>query len=235
MSFQLPIIAFCTSLAILSGCQRSGIKAYWDNYKFDFEDIRKEEDHFAAFATLAINSPREDSFKAIDRLFDKLVKDEVAYYVYTSWIDGAFYNVLSPCRDAALYSKAVDRIIADGVLTESECEQYLRKREWIGYNQAGAAATLPGVSVNGEPVLVIVLDQGCPSCRLALDSLAAKPEWTDIRKVAICCGYGPAPIADGWEYYRPQNASAVFDPKMTPVYFVVDTDGNVETGYKLVK
>lgn len=235
MSLRLYIIALFSSLAILSGCQRSGIQAYWDKYKFNFDDIQKEEDHFADFATLAINSPKKDSFKAIDRLFDKLAKDEVAYYVYTSWIDGVFYSVLSPCRNADLYSKAVDRIVTDGVLTESECEQYKRKREWIGYNQTGTPATLPGVSVNGESVLVLVLDQGCPSCRLALNSLASKPEWADIRKIAICCGYGPAPAADAWEFYLPPNASAVFDPQMTPVFFVVDEDGNVETEYQFVK
>ena len=235
MSLRFPLIELCISLAILSGCQRDGVQAYWDNYKFNLEDIQKEEEHFADFATLAVNSPREDSFKAIDRLFDKLEKNEVAYYVYTSWIDGAFYSILSPCRNSDLYSKAVDSIISDGVLTESECEQYIRKREWIGYNKAGSAATLPGVSVKDEPLLVLVLDQGCPSCRHALDSLGENPEWAGIRKIAICCGYGPAPTVDAWEYYTPQNASAVFDPQMTPVYFVVGADGNVETTYKPVK
>ena len=226
-------IIFC--LALLVGCQAKGVSDFWDTHSIDYSDINAAQDQFADFAELAVAAPENEALSAIDALFDKLKEDAVAYYIYTDWLDGAFYNIFSPCRNSAIYSKAVDRIVTDGVLTESECEQYKRKREWIGYNQTGTAATLPGVSVNGESVLVLVLDQGCPSCRLALNSLASKPEWADIRKIAICCGYGPAPAADAWEFYLPPNASAVFDPQMTPVFFVVDEDGNVETEYQFVK
>ena len=101
----------------------------------------------------------------------------------------------------------------------------------MGYNQKGALATVPGVTFR-ERTLVLVLDQGCPSCKEALDSLAA--QWPDARRIAVCCGYGAIPAQPGWEYLTEEPSRAVFDPKMTPIYFVVSPDGIVETPYTLV-
>lgn len=219
-------------LALLVGCQGSGLRSFWNTHSIDYSDISAAQDQFAAFAELAVAGPEDDALSAIDALFDKLKEDTVAYYIYTNWMDGAFYNIFSPCRNYVMYSKAVDRIVADAILSQDECEPFRQKREWLSYNLEGQKATVPGI-VLGQSSVVLVLDQGCPSCHEALRSLAQKEEWANYRHIAVCCGYGPAPSVPGWEYVEPENASAVFDPRMTPVYFVVAADGTVEITYHL--
>ncbi len=220
------------SLALLTGCRGKGISCYWDNHSIDYSDISAAQEQFADYAELASAAPEKEALASLDNLFDKLLKDEVAYYIYTQWIDGAFYNILSPCRNEALYFKAVERMVKDGVLTPSDCESYLQRREWFQYNLKGQAATVPGAVIN-ERTLVLLLDTSCPSCREALTSLASKPEFTNLKKIAICCGYGSVPNVAGWDYLKPDNFESVFDIKMTPVYFVVAPDGVVEQTYAL--
>ncbi len=226
---KTALIFLC--LALLSGCQASGIRGYWNRVPLLENNLEVSEDRFGAFCEKAAAAPEEDALAALDVLFDRLRKDTVAYYVYSDWMDGAFYSLLSPCRNAALYSKAVDRMVSDGILDQSEYESRIQRREWMGYNQKGATATVPGV-IFKERTLVLVLDQGCPSCKEALTSLAA--EWADARRIAVCCGYGAIPALPGWEYLSEEPSRAVFDPKMTPIYFVVSADGIVETPYTLV-
>ena len=73
----------------------------------------------------------------------------------------------------------------------------------------------------------------CPSCREALQKLAEDPQWNDVKKLAVCLGYGPQPSVPGWDYLSPENGDVVFDLHMTPVYFVIAADGTVEHGYTL--
>ena len=220
-------------LALLAGCQGQDIGSFWNTHSIDYSDIRAAEDQFADFAELAVKAPEEDALAAMDVLFDKLKQDTVAYYVYSDWMDGAFYNLLSPCRSAALYGKAVDRIVEDGVMDLCDCEPFLQKREWIQYNLVGTPAIVPGLSRFEDRTLVLVLDRGCPSCREALETLAADPRWKGVKKLAIGLGYGPEPDIPGWEYLFPENGTTVFDLHMTPIYFVAAADGTVETGYTL--
>ena len=173
-----------------------------------------------------------DALASMDVLYDKLKEDEVAYYVYSGWMDGAFYNILSPCRNAVLYGKAVDRIVSDGILSESEYARFKQNLKWMGFNREGDAATVPGVELDGRRTLVLLLDPGCPSCREALTVLAEKPDWADVRHVAVICAPGPDPDIPGWDYFFPEDASDVFDPSMTPVYFVISADGVVESTYQ---
>lgn len=219
-------------LALLAGCQTQGVSSFWDTHSIDYSDIRAAEDQFADFAELAVSAPQEEALAALDRLFDKLSQDPVAYYIYAGWMDGAFYHPLSPCRNAALYGKAVERMVADGILGEEEYHPFLQRREWMGYNLEGTQAVVPGLSP-GTRTLVLVLDLGCPSCREALEKLAADPQWRDVKKVAIGLGYGPEPAVPAWEYISSGNASAVFDIHLTPIYFVVAADGTVERGYTM--
>ncbi len=215
----------------LVSCGNAGVKEFWDSHSIDYSDIRAAEDQFAEFAERAVAAPEEDACAALDALFDRLREDEVAYYIYSEWMDAAFYSLLSPCRHAALYSKAVDRIVSDGVLPMDDCEPYLRKREWIQYNRVGEKATVPGVSSFDGETLVLVLDLSCPSCREALTKLAEAPEWAGLRHIAIGCGHGPAPDVSGWEYVFPEHTETVFDIQLTPIYFVVAPDGTVELPY----
>ena len=221
-------------LALLAGCRASDVGQFWNTHSIDYADIHAAEEQFADFAELAAKAPEQDALAALDGLFDKLKQDTVAYYLYSEWMDGAFYNLLSPCRNPVLYGKAVDRIAADGILTPNECEPFLRRREWVRYNQEGAMAVVPGWTSDGTRSLVLVLDLGCPTCREALETLSADPQWSGIRKTAVCLGYGAEPAVPGWDYLFPENASEVFDIHMTPVYFVTAADGTVERGYTLV-
>lgn len=226
---KTTVIILC--LALLAGCQASGIRGFWNNVPLLENDIDASQDRFAQFAELAVSAPDEDALAAMDLLFDKLTQDTVAYYIYTEWMDAAFYNALSPCRRPLLYDKAVERMVADGILNTDECEPFLRRREWLQYNREGAQATVPGLSQTDTRTLVLVLDMSCPSCRQALETLAEDPQWNDCKKVAVCMGYGPRPSVPGWDYLSSGNASAVFDIHMTPVYFVLAADGTVERGY----
>ena len=236
--FILP--AILCSLCLFSGCNNTGkktktatdIASFWNGKSLLEEEIDISEDRFADFAMLITEAPENEAFAAIDTLFDRLKsEDEVAYYIYSGWIDGAFYNLLSPCRSAKLYSKAVERIVSDGVLNSDECTPFIKKAEWIKYNLEGTEAIVPGLSHINARTLVLVLDLSCPSCRKALESLASDPQWNGVDKMAICMGYGLKPSVPGWDYLFPENASAVFDIHMTPVYFIVAADGTVERGY----
>lgn len=228
-----PFYTVILYLALLAGCQVSGVSTFWNTHSIDYTDIRSAEDQFAQFAELAVSAPEEDALEALDELFDLLKKDTVGYYIYSEWAEAAFYSPLSPCRNAALYSKAVDRMVTDAVIQDYECRPYLQKREWILYNQPGEPATVPGLSSFGTRTLVLVLDLSCPSCRKALEALSSDPRWADVHKVAVGLGRGPRPAVEGWDYLFPENATAVFDIHMTPVYFVVAADGTVESGYAL--
>lgn len=220
--------------ALLSGCQEGGFKDYWNVHSLDYSDVGAAERLFADYAEQAVAAPEADALASLDVLFDKLKKDEVAYYLYSRWMDGAFYSLLSPCRNPALYAKAVERMVSDGIFAEDECVPFVRKSNWIRFNREGAPATLPGVALDGRRTLVLILDPGCPSCREALTALAAETEWVDVRRIAICCGLEPAPTVPGWDYYFPENAAEVFDPQLTPIWFSISADGTVETSYTLV-
>lgn len=223
------VITLC--LALLMGCQASGIRGYWDAFPLLEKDLSLSEDRFARFAELTVAAPQDQALAAMDILFDKLKQDTVAYYVYSEWVDGAFYNLLSPCRSVPLYSKAVERMVSDAVLQLEECEPFLQRREWMQFNQPGAPATVPGRNTFPSRTLVLVLDLSCPSCRQALERLSADPQWAEARHLAVCCGSGPLPTVPGWEYLSPENATAVFDPHLSPIYFVVAAGGTVECGY----
>lgn len=221
------------SLALLAGCQAPGVRDFWTRVPLLEDDIDVSEDRFAQFAELAAASPEEDAIAALDLLFERLKGDGVAYYIYADWMEAAFYNPLSPCRNVTLFTHAVNRIAADGILNDDECRSFIQKRDWMQINLKGHMALVPDIVLEGTRTLVLVLDASCPSCREALTSLGEDVKWEGFRKVAVLCGYGPEPDIPGWEYIRPRAAEAVFDIHFTPVYFTVDTDGIVTETYKL--
>lgn len=226
------ILLILALLSALCSCRSNGVRAFWTREGIAYEDIDAAKDRLARFAELAVAAPREDALAAMDVLFDSLLTDTVAYYLYADWMDAAFYNLHSPCRNADLYGKAVDRMVSDGILTDGDCAPFQQKREWIQLNRKGQPATLPGGPVSGR-TLVLVLDLGCPSCHEALETWAAAPQWSGQPKLAIGCGYGPRPDVPGWEYRFPEDATSIFDPHLTPICFVVGADGTVEQPYTL--
>lgn len=217
-------------LVLITGCQGHSVANYWNRNSIDYSDVQAAENRFAKFAELAVSAPAKDASIAMDVLFDKLKEDPVAYYLYTDWINAVFYSLLSPCRNATLYSKAVDRIIRDGVLPESDYAPFVQNLNWIQYNQPGMKATIPGIDLRGQRTTVLVLDQSCHSCKEAFKAVKTEK---GSRCIAVCCTYGPLPEEPGWEVIAPENAQTVFDPHLTPMFFVVAADGTVETSYTL--
>ena len=104
---------FFLCLALLMGCQASGIRGFWNDVPLMEEDLSVSEDRFASFAEQAVSAPEEEALVAMDDLFDKLKEDPVAYYIYTEWIDGSFYSpqhVGKIDRDYAFsYAKRCDK------------------------------------------------------------------------------------------------------------------------------
>ena len=223
---KLIISTLC--LAVLAGCHNSGIRGYWDNAPLLDDDIAVSEDRFAIFAELTTKASPEDALIEMDNLFNHLSENEVAYYLYPEWLDGAFYSIYSPCRNFSLYSRAVERIVSDGILPMDECEQYIRRRDWFSYNLVGDKATVPSYVPDGRRTLFMVLDLGCSSCRQALEAMGSRK---DVRKVAIGLGRGPVPETPDWEFILSQDLDALFDIHQTPAYFIVSEYGDVETTY----
>lgn len=225
-------LALSLILLILASCKEQGVRSFWNTHSIDYSDIDAAEEQFADFAELAVAAPEKDGLAALDGLFKQLKKDEVGYYIYADWMAGAFYNLLSPCRNPLLFNRAVEHMVKDGIMSEGSYQSFLRQREWIQYNQKGSKATVPGLSIR-ERTLVLVLDLGCSSCREALEKLGSDQQWEGLRHIAVGCGRGPIPTVPGWEYLTHEEASVVFDPKLTPIYFVVGADGTVEVPYSL--
>lgn len=224
----IPILAI---LLFLGGCRQLGLIDYWEENGIDYSDVDAARDRFAEFAELACASDPEEASAALDILFDKLKDDEVAYYLYTDWMGSAFYNPLSPCRNPELYAKAAERVASDGILSQGESFIFTKRSEWSRNNMKGTPAVVPGVRLDGRRTLVLIIDLSCPSCIEALQRMADDPEWADARRVALCCGFGPLPEVEGWEYTVVEDPADTFDPELTPVYFVVSGDSTVEKSY----
>lgn len=223
------------SFVLLISCREAGVKYFWDSHSIDYSDIDAAHDQFVDYAALASAADTSAALVSMDRLFDKLKEDEVAYYIYTEWVEGIFYHPFSPYRSEALYARAVERMGTDGIFSEDECVPYRQRLGWMRLNRLGGPATVPDVALDGRRTLVLVFDLGCPSCREALQTLAAEPRWAEVRRVAIGCGYGPEPEIPGWEYVRPEHFRQYFDQRVAPFWFVVSADGTVETSYSNIE
>lgn len=236
MKRPAAILAVLTAFLLLPGCHRTGQKtdpasvlSFWEGTPLLEEDYNASEERFADFAELAVSAPEEEALAAMDGLFDRLREegDEVTYYIYAAWMDAAFYDILSPCRNEPLFARAVDRMESDGILPPADCVPYREKCRWMALNRPGEQAAVPEADPEGRNTLVLVLDLSCPSCRESLRHLSAMEEWADARHLALCCGYGPVPDIEGWEYRKLEDAAAYFDIHMTPCYYIIDGDGVV--------
>lgn len=219
------------SVILICGCRESRIVDYWNENGIDYSDVDAAQDRFAVYAELANAAKLPEAEASMDVLFDMLKEDEVAYYLYIDWLGAAFYNPLSPCRNPDIYAKAVGRISSDGILSEGERFMFEKRRDWSQMNKQGSPAVVPGIQLDGRRTLVLVVNLSCPSCMESLRSMASAPEWADVRRVAVCCGFGPAPETEGWEYTFLEDPSEYFDIELTPVYYVVSEDSLVESSY----
>lgn len=234
----IPIAA--TALAILvCGCTSGNdISKFWDGKDITVTESNYSEaqDRFAEFAELLAGAPAPKASAALDKLIDKLTADEVSYYVYSEWMVSAFHSLLSPCRNTALFAKCAERFSSDGIMTENEYLPLVHLSGKDMLNHAGRECTLPEiedaegnpVTLNpGEETLILVVNLDCATCVSALNALSDKPG----RHIALCFGFTPAPIVDGWEYYYPKALDEVFDLDAAPFWFMVGADGRVSSPY----
>lgn len=218
----------------LAGCRDARVRNFWLTHDVDYSEVDSARSQFIDYAALASLADTCAARASIDRLYDKLKKDEVAYYLYTEWVEGIFYHPLSPYRSETIFSQAVERMETDGIFSEDECLPYRQRLARMRLNREGGKATVPGVSLDGRRTLVAVADLGCHSCIEALDSLATDGKWAEVRRVAISCGHSPEFPLLGWERVLPENIRDVFDIRFAPFCFVVSADGTVESSYKSI-
>ena len=232
-----------TLVMLLSGCKGPGARSYWDTHSTDVEDYRVSEEEFADFAELTLAMSPEKAREEIDRLYEKIGDDAVSYIIYSEWIAGAFYSMLSPCMDKDLYVYAADRMLRERVLDDYDLEVVGLRRENCLHNRKGMTAEIPALwDREGnemtvplvQKTLFLVVDQDCPSCTEAMTRFIS-PQWADTWLIALCIGRGPLPVEPGWDCYLMDRDQRFIDTSASPFYFVTAADGTVETGYTLFK
>lgn len=234
----LPSAVLAFAVLACSCTSGSNIDRFWDGKDITVTESNYSEaqDRFADFAELLVQAPPAKASAALDKLLDKLSSDEVSYYVYSEWMVSAFHSLLSPCRNSALFAKCAERFSSDGIMTESEYLPLVHLSGKDMLNHAGGECTLPEladadgnpVSLNpGEETLILVVNLDCATCVSALNALSDKPG----RHIALCFGFTPAPVVDGWEYYYPEALDEVFDLDAAPFWFMVGADGRVSIPY----
>lgn len=224
-----------TLAVTLAACSpKGGIGGFWkdadiSSLKSDFDGAKE---HFTEFAELTLKAPSEEAGKALDVLFDRLAADETAYYVYEEWCEGAFYNILSPYRNAVLFEHIAARVEADGIMAD-ESARIQALRRYNSLNLKGQPITLPedltlpgGEPLeypSGEEVTVLVINPSCRSCLPALRALAGAPG----RHIAICFGTREVPSVPGWDYCHTADIRRFFDTEAAPFWFAADAGGTV--------
>lgn len=226
------LLALFALATLNSGCrQSSGIRNYWSERSVDIEDIHAAEEQFTDFAELAVAAPEADACVAIDRLLKKAGRDEVTFLVYSDWIARAFGLIASPCYSVPLFVHSANAVLSKQKPGSYLAEEYRAKLEFCLHNQAGSKAELPIQYDFAERSLFLVVNQGCPSCRKAMDRLASEFSGK-AHLVALCHGRGPLPESQGWECVRLPDDQRIFDTAQSPFYFVTSADGTVELPYK---
>ena len=230
-----PAASLIVLLAILfAGCESgSNIAGFWDDVDVTVteDNFNITQDRFAQFAELLVQAPEEEAVEALNPLFDKLLENEVDYIIYTQWMEYAFQNYNSPCRNPVLFEAVVERTEADGILAPEEVERLKGLVAIDKYNRAGEPCTLPdGVTPEGN-TLYLVLNLDCRTCRQALAALAETHP--DAAHVALCFGWSPVPDVTGWQYLKPEGMKDWFDLEAAPFWFLTDKEGRIEIPYSL--
>ena len=226
---------------LLPGCSGGGrIASFWDgvDIKVDESNYNEAKDRFIDFAEMALDSPAEKTKQGLDAMFDKLLTDEVAYYVYEEWCEGAFYNIFSPYHNPELFEHVAARLESDGIMPD-RLERIKTIRHYNSLNLKGQRCSIPaltdaaGIPVelpSGQDAVILVINTGCRTCTSALASLAEKPG----RHVAICFGSPAVPDIPGWDYCFAHDIQDYFDTEAAPFWFAIDGEGSVTIPYSAV-
>ena len=113
----------------LAGCRDARVRNFWLTHDIDYSEVDSARSQFIDYAALASLADTCAARASIDRLYDKLKKDEVAYYLYTEWVEGIFYHPLSPYRSETIFSPSasVDHI------SQMHAVMYVEKTSTILY------------------------------------------------------------------------------------------------------
>ncbi len=217
-------------------CESARLEHYWDNLNVQVDDYAVSRDRFARFAELAYEAPEQKAMQAVSSLMDKLLADEVSYYVYADWMAAAFHSIYSPCRYPALFAGIVERMESDGILTESDLEPLRVMVEKDRFNLPGEACSLPTLTASdgtpaqwtpGEATLFAVVNLDCSSCMAALNALGGEKG----KHIALCFGRtAPSPLPE-WEYMFMSDPESIFEVEAAPFWFSVDEKGLVQKPY----
>jgi len=230
-----PVIyVFALLTLLLASCEdRSGIVTFWDEIDVTVREgqVQEAEDRFAGFAELALDAPVEDATEALGRLFKRLKDDEVSYYIYAGWMEYAFHNLYSPCRNLDLFSYAVERIAEDEILSKEEISRLQRLVEYDNLNLQDYPCRVPEEAETDGAAFYLVVDLDCRSCLSALKALAT--EYPQTEHIALCFGYGRFPDVPGWRFTRPAGMNDFFELEAAPFWFLKGDDGLIEIPYNV--
>lgn len=216
---------------LLAACTAGGrLRDYWkDGISVTEENYPQAEERFARFAELMVAAPPGQAAEALDDLFDKMKEDEVSYYIYSDWIESAFHNYFSPCRNPDIFGKAAERFAEDGILSPEEAERLLDLAAKDRLNRPGEPCVVPEGAEADREVLYLVLNLDCRTCLQSLAALAC--EHPEAEHIALCFGYNPIPEATGWKYIKPEGMDSIFELEAAPFWFLKAADGTVAIPY----
>ncbi len=221
-----------STVILLAGCTGTGeVRGFWKDIDITVteDNYRSSQDRFAQYAELLVAAPQKEAAGALGELFKKLRTDEVSYYVYSEWMESAFHNYFSPCRNADLFGVAVSHFASDGILSKEEVARLQKLAAMDKLNRTGKPCTVPEGAEAGGSALYLVLDLDCRTC---LQSLAAMSEaYPEAEHIALCFGYSRTPEVPGWKYLRPDGMEDIFELAAAPFWFLTDEHGKVTIPY----
>lgn len=233
----MRLLAICLTvfLAVLvAGCKNnSGIAGFWDDLDVTITEAnyQSSQDRFAGFAELLLDASADEAEAAVDALFDKLTGNEVDYIIYSQWMESAFHNYFSPCRNYEIFDDFVARVARDGILSDEEVERLENLATQDKFNIPGEPCLLPGGIEPQGNTLYLVLNLDCRTCLQWLEGLAGTHPET--AHVALCFGYSRIPEVSGWTYLKPDGMDKVFELEAAPFWFLTAADGTIDTPYSI--
>ena len=223
---------FAILALMLAGCNGvSKLTGFWNDADVTVspETFNSAQDRFAEFAELLVKAPETEAAEALEPLFEKIRVNESDYFIYTEWMESAFHNYFSPCRNAGIFETVVNRLEADGILEPEEVARLQKLAAQDRLNRPGEPCTVPEEAVADGPALYLVLNLDCRTCLQSLEALAGvHPE---AEHIALCFGYTRLPSVPGWKYLKPEGLNDIFELDAAPFWFLTGADGTVEIPY----
>ena len=222
---------FIALILLLAACNAGGrLRGYWkDGITVTENNYSQVEERFARFAEFLVAAPPGQAAEALDDLFDRIKEDEVSYYIYSDWIESAFHNYFSPCRNPDIFRKAAERFAEDGILNIETVERLQALAAQDQLNRQGGPCTVPDEAKTEGPTLYLVLNLDCRTCLQSLAALSG--EYPEAEHIALCFGYNQIPEVSGWKYLKPEGLDEIFELEAAPFWFLTAADGTIQIPY----